>query len=81
MQKTLSLRYILISSALKLFFFALILISYSCGTKSYRAANNSELVIRKIKNHISPETIGEKEIDCIGIHITRKILNDKIVLV
>jgi hypothetical protein len=36
------------------------------------AAKTSDLVIRKIKNHVSPETVSEKELDSIGIHLTKK---------
>ena len=138
MQKTFSLHNLLIRSALKLFFITIILLSYSCGTKSSRAVDNSasvssadvspkgpfpddikskpfrnsdstwgftiyvngkiyihqqaisvrgstsgfrteedasktsELFIRKIKNHISPETVSVKELDSLGIHVTKK---------
>ena len=36
------------------------------------AVKTSELVVRKIKNHIAPETVSEKELDSLGIHITKK---------
>lgn len=138
MQKAFSLHNLLIRSALKLFFITIILISYSCGTKSSRAADNSAsvstvdvsskgpfpndikskpfrnsdstwgftiyvngniyihqqaipvtgsksgflteqdasktsgLIIKKIKNHISPESVSEKELDSLGIHGTKK---------
>ena len=139
MQKEFSLYNLLIRFALKLFFISLILTSYSCGTKSSRAADNSasvssanvsprgpfpddikskpfrnsdstwgftiyvngkiyihqqsipvagsesgfqteldatktsELIIKKIKNHITPESVSEKELDSLGIHGTKKM--------
>ena len=138
MQKAVSIYNSLVGSAFTLLLITLILISYSCGTKSSRAADNSAsvnttdalpkgpfpddvkskpfrnsdstwgytiyvngkiyihqqvisvagstsgflteddaekasgLVMGKIKNHISPETLNEKELDKIGIHVTKK---------
>jgi hypothetical protein len=36
------------------------------------AVKTSGLVVRKIKNHIAPETVSVKELDSLGIHITKK---------
>jgi hypothetical protein len=36
------------------------------------ADKTSELVVKKIKNHISPETVSDKELDSLGITIIKK---------
>jgi hypothetical protein len=36
------------------------------------ADKTSELVVKKIKNHISPETVSEKELDSLGITVNKK---------
>jgi hypothetical protein len=47
----------------------------SSGFQSKKDASKvAELIIRKIKNHISPENVRENELDSLGIVRTKKIV-------
>jgi hypothetical protein len=47
--------------------------SISGFLKEEDAVKTSELVIRKIKNHISPESFSRKDLDSLGIPLTDKM--------